>query len=220
MIGQGMYTIAEASRLTKMHPSRVRSWFKGRSNEDNPHPLFRSDYSPVEDDYAISFFDLIDVRMAGYFRNYGVSMREVRNAYNVLSGMLDMRHAFCHSALYTDGKKIFVDVVKDTGNEILREVTTSQQFFLYIKEHLSRIEYSQETNLAKLWRIDDGVVVNPVISFGKPTIEGTGTLTYIIASQYQANGQDKELVADLYDITEKDVMHAVDFEMRLSGTAA
>jgi uncharacterized protein (DUF433 family) len=203
-----------------MHPATVRTWFKGGGSKNHPHPLFKSDYRPVENDYAISFYDLIDVRMAGYFRNQGVSMHEVRKAYDVLSKMLETRHAFCHSALYTDGRKIFIHAIKEIGTEILREVTTSQQFFTYIKDHLSRIEYSPETHLAKSWRIDDGVVVNPVISFGKPTIEGTGTSTYIIASQYHANDQNKQLVADLYDITEKDVMHAVDFEMSLCGTAA
>ena len=87
MLGQGVYTVAEVSKLTELHPSRVRSWFRPRSDGSGVGPVFKSDYQPVGDDYAVSFFDLIDVLVAGTFRDrFNVPMGVVRRARYVVTG--------------------------------------------------------------------------------------------------------------------------------------
>ena len=60
MIGEGTYTLAEVSRFTEVHPSTVRTWFKGRPDGTGRGSVFRSDYPPVGSDYAVSFLDMID----------------------------------------------------------------------------------------------------------------------------------------------------------------
>ncbi len=217
MLGQGIYTLAEVARLTELNPSRVRSWFKQRLDGSGPGPLMRGDYEAVEGDFAISFLDLIDVLMAGQFRNHGVSMHVVRKAYNALSLELKTAHPFCHKGLLTDGKKIFYHTSETVGDEKLREVVSSQLFFTHIKEHLNQVEYDSLTSLINRWHIANGITVDPAISMGKPTIEGTGITTYVINAQYHANKQNGSLIADLYDITEKDVDHAVAFEAGLAA---
>ncbi len=213
MIGQGVYTVAEVSRLTEMNPSRVRSWFKHRSDSAGHVPIFESDYQPVDGDYAVSFYDLIDVLVAGQFRDkHNVPMRIVRRAHSLLQKELKTEHPFCHIDLYTDGKHIFQYAATNLGEVRLSDVISHQQFFLHIKEKLSHIEYSKETMLAFRWRIANGIVINPAISMGKPTIEKTGITTYVIANQYYANMEKSALVADLYEISEDDVINAVKFE--------
>lgn len=213
MIGQGIYTLAEVSRLTEVHPSTVRTWFKDRSDGTGLGSIFHSDYKPVESDFAVSFFDLIDVLVASQFRiRHDVPMRIVRQAHNLLQEELKTNHPFCHCDLYTDGKRIFRFAADRLGEEILSEVVSRQQFFLHIKAKLEHIDYSEVTNLAYRWRIASGVVVDPSISMGKPTIENTGVMTYVIANQYFANKKSAALVADLYEVTENDVVNAVKFE--------
>lgn len=213
MLGQGVYILAEISRLTKMHPNRVRSWFKQRSDQAGRGPVFQSDYPPVDGDHAYSFFDLIDVLVAGQFRDeHGVSMKTVRKAHSALQEELKTKHPFCHSDLYTDGRRIFALAAQAVGEPTLREVVSRQQFFLQIKEQLDHIDYSEATRLACKWNIARGVVVDPRISMGKPTIWGTGITTHIIASQYRANGDNAVLVADLYGLREVDVLNAISFE--------
>ena len=212
MLGQGFYKLAEVSRLTKMNPSRVRSWFKQRPDGLGRGPIFESDYDAVRGDYAVSFFDLIDVLVAGQFRDYSVSMRTVRRAYNVLKKELVTKHPFCHSRLYTDGREIFHLAANELGEDKLSEVVSHQQFFLYIMEKLKHMDYSEVTKLAQRWRIAQGVVIDPLVSMGKPTIENTGVATYVIANQYNANDRNSALVADLYEIAETDVANAVRFE--------
>lgn len=215
MIGQGVYTVAEVSKLTEMNPARVRTWFKSRSDSVGPGPIFQSDYQSVDDDYAVSFFDLIDVFVAGQFRDHhNVPMRIVRDAYSLLQKELDTKHPFCHSDLYTDGKHIFIYAANKLGNKELSEVVTHQQFFLHIKEKLAHVDYSEMTKLARLWRIAEGIVIDPSISMGKPTIVKTSVTTYVLVNQYYANMKNSALVADLYEVSENDVVNAVKFEQR------
>ena len=215
MLGQGVYKLVEVSRLTELHPNRVRSWFKHRSDSAGRGPIFESDYEPVDGDFAVSFLDLIDVLVAGQFRErYRVPMRIVRRAHTVLQRELYTKHPFCHTDLYTDGRRIFQLAARQLGEEILSDVVSHQQFFLHIKEKLDHIDYSEITKLACRWRVAQGVVVDPLVSMGKPTLENTGITTYVVAQQYYANAEDSALVADLYAISEKAIVDAVDFEKR------
>ncbi len=213
MLGQGIYILSEVARLTELHPIRVRSWFKGRTDKHGRGPVFESDYKIAGGDFAVSFFDLIDVLIAGQFRDrYSVSMKVVRRAHQLLQKELNTKHPFCHSDLYTDGKRIFVDVASEINEERLRDAVSQQQFFLHIKEKLEHLDYSEISKLACRWRIFEGVVVDPSISMGKPTIEDTGVTTYVISNQYYANNKNSALVADLYGISERDIANAVNFE--------
>jgi len=213
MIGTGVYTLAEVSRLTELHPSTVRTWFKYRSDSVGHVPVFHSDYQSVDGDYAVSFLDLIDVLIAGQFRGrHNVPMRIVRRAHELLQTELDTKHPFCHSDLYTDGKQIFLLAANRLNEDKLSDVISHQQFFLHIKEKLEHLDYSEITSLARRWRIANGIIVDPSISMGKPTIENTGVTTFVIANQYFANMKNSALVADLYEVSENDVVNAVKFE--------
>lgn len=215
MLGQGSYILAEVSRLTGMHYSRVRSWFKQRVDGSSCNPIFVSDYDPAGDDYAVSFLDLIDVLIVEQLRDHHhVPMRVVRRAHTVLGEELRTKHPFCHSDLYTDGKRIFNCAANRLDEEILSDVISRQQFFIQIKEKLAHLDYNKISSLACRWRIAKGVVIDPLVCMGKPTIEKTGITTHVIANQFYANGKDSALVADLYGIGEKDVANAVKFEQR------
>lgn len=213
MLGKGIYTVAEISRLTRMHPSRIRSWFGPRPDGAGRGPVLGSDYAPVDGDYAYSFLDLIDVFVAGQFRDrHRVAMSVVRKAHSVLQNELDTTHPFGHVDLYTDGRRIFSLAAKAVGEPILSDVVSRQQFFLHIREELEHIDYSEITRLACRWNIAKGVVVDPLVSMGKPTISSTGIATHVVAGQYYANKENAALVADLYGVRDKDVLNAVDFE--------
>jgi uncharacterized protein (DUF433 family) len=213
VLGEGMYILAEVARLTRMHPNRVKSWFKPHVDGSGYGPIFASDYEAVGSDYAVSFFDLIDVLIAGQFRDHHkVPMRVVRRAHKLLSKQLGTKHPFCHSKLYTDGESIFLYTANELNEATLREVVSQQQFFLHIREKLSEIEYCDKTEMARRWNIGTGVVVDPAVCMGKPVVARTGVATHIIANQFYANRKDSALVADLYGISETDVANAVKFE--------
>lgn len=213
MLGEGVYTNSEIAHLTKMHPSRVRSWFRGRSDGLGRGPIFESDYANVDGDFAASFLDLIDVLVVGQLRDqYGITMGTIRKAHRLLRQDLDTKHPFAHNDLYTDGRHIFRVIAGRTGDPQLSEVVSHQQFFIHVKEALECIDYNKMTRHAHRWRIANGIVIDPTISMGKPTIVNTGTTAFVAANQYYANSANSALVADLFSISEQDVMNAVKFE--------
>lgn len=204
----GVYTLAEVSRLTRLAPSTLRTWFKGRSDGIGNRSVFSSDYEPIDGDFAVSFLDLIEVYVAGQFRNEGVRMAVIRNAHHKLKSEFEVSHPFALESLYTDGH----EVIRKTAEPALISVSDKQHWFLEFESKLKRIDYSSTTQLACQWNIADGIVLDPRIHRGKPVIKMTGISTRIIARQYIANDRDAGLVAHLFQIGESDVAHAVSFE--------
>ena len=214
-LGRGVYDLAEAARYTRLNYSTVRSWFHGKADRA---PVFRGDYSRVHGDYAISFFDLVDLLVAGQLRGAGVKMRIVRASYEVLQAELDTQHPFCHECIRTDGERVFVDAASRIGEDCLLDVVSRQQLFAAVRSLLMSIDY--RAKFAWLWKISDGVVIDPQRSFGKPVVGETAVTTFVLANQYRANSGDVELVSDLYGVYRQDVLNAVDFEKRYDRAAA
>ncbi len=206
MVGEGAYPLAEAARYAGLPAATVRSWFKPRPGGRGRGPLFRSDLPPVNGDYAISFLNLVEAYVARFFRTEGVRPDRLRRAHELLQVELGHSHPFAHADLRTDGKRIILA----TADGDLRDVISRQHFFAQMK--LGRFTFSPTSRLAVHWHIGDGVVIDPRVSFGKPVARGSGVTTYVLANQFRANGGNATMVADLYDVTDADVRHAVRFE--------
>jgi len=219
-LGAGAYRLSEVARYTEVNFGRVWSWFRERHDRENHDPVFHSDYDPVEGDFAVSFLDMIDVSVAAQLREEGVKMSIVRRSKAILSRDLSTQHPFSHSDIYTDGQRVFVFAADQIGDETLSEVISHQQFFLRIRERLTHIEYSKVTKLAARWRIARGVVIDPRVALGKPVVANTGTTTFVLANCYWANDQDAGVAADLFNVSEEDVVNAVSFEQRFGGRRA
>ena len=210
-LGLGAYSLSEVSRLADLPPSTARSWFLGRSDGSGRGPVLHGDFGRVDTAFAVSFLDLIDAMVVGRFRKSGVMMSTIREAYAILSRELEAVHPFAHSKLRTDGKAILLEEADRLGNRWLFDVVTKQMIFEYLHDGLERIDYSALTKLAERFRISEGIVLDPKVGFGKPVIENTATHAGLIARQYNANDHDAALVADLYEISESDVINAVCF---------
>jgi len=211
-LGEGIYPLSEVARYTQASSGTVWSWFKQRADRKGRGAIFHSDYDPVQNDYAVSFLDLIDVWVAVQLRKHGVAMTVLRRSYDVLRSELETKHPFAHSDIYTDGQHVFVWAADQIGDKNLSEVISHQYFFEQIQQMLTHVDYSNETHLAERWRISTGVVIDPSVSLGKPVVVGTGTSTFVMAQSYWANNCDESLVADLFNVTEQDVLNAVRFE--------
>lgn len=217
-LGLGIYDLREAARLTGLNPARVRRWFVQRPSEANRRPALRSDYATTQGATAISFLDLIDVFVFGQLRTHGVSLPTLRKVSNRLQKQLDTRHPFAHCRLATDGHEVFLRSCDANGQLELVEVLSRQRVFPeIIAPFLKRLDYDPTTELAKLWRIADGVVLNPKIALGKPVVDGVFVKTELLASAWHANGQDTDAVARWYNVSPDDVKRAVEFEARLAA---
>lgn len=216
LLGKGVYGFAEASRLAGVDPANTRRWFLGRA-DGGAGPVLRSDIPPVGDRHAISFLDLIDLRVVGQFRKFGISMPTIRAVYGKLATEVGSRHAFAHTGLCVYGKTVLQRMVDEEGVEELREVLTGQQAMPRILEKFLRdIDYSDTDGLAIRWRVSRGVLIDPQRNLGKPISERSGAGTYALSRAFDANDRDAELVAALFDTSPQAVLDAVEFEASLN----
>jgi uncharacterized protein (DUF433 family) len=120
-------------------------------------------------------------------------------------------------ALITDGVDLFVDSMERWVN-----VTCSGQLAMKetLKFLLTRIEWDERGIASRLFPLiqTEGdstkiLCIDPHISFGKPTIVGTGIPTAAIADLYEA-GEEVEDIADEFNCTSDQVRTAIRFESR------
>ena len=82
ILGNGVYDLAEAAKLTGLRRARVKEWFQGRDAGPGAKPVFRSDYAAIDGDLAISFLDLVELFIAGQLREHGVSLQCIRRIHS------------------------------------------------------------------------------------------------------------------------------------------
>lgn len=218
VLGNGVYSVVEAARLTRLRTQRVREWFRGRNTDTRVfRPVFESDYRVLHDEYAISFLDLIELNIAGKLREAGISLHYLRKAYNRLR--LEVGdHPFCQREIYVGGKKIFTrGLDADEAHSVIEAISRQSYFDNIILPFLRRIDYDQQTNLAIRWHIAEMVVIDPGIRFGKPVIEGIGITTSVLRESYYANGADANFVANWFGVDTRYVLAAVAFENSLAA---
>jgi uncharacterized protein (DUF433 family) len=220
ILGQGVYPLSEVIQYTGLPATTVRNWFKWRSDKTGKGPIFTSDYKEIGGDYAISFLNLIEVCVAAFLREQGVSPALIRRAYAILREELHTAHPFAHADLRTDGVRIIRHRFTGKDDAALVDVVSKQMLFSQMRDLLSRITYGNESHLAEAWKIAKGITIKPGVSFGKPVIEGTGVTTFVLANQYKANGKDAARVARLFNVKIGDVKNAVHFESHLKQRQA
>lgn len=212
LLGKGVYGFTEASRLAGVDSVNTRRWFLGRADTDS-EPVLRSDIPSVGNRHAVSFLDLVDLRVVGQFRRFGITMPTIRRVYGRLAEQVGTRHAFAHTDLCVCGKTVLQRMVDEDGVEELREVLTGQKAMPKILEKFLRdIEYGEADGLAARWHIASGVMIDPQRNFGKPISVRTGAGTSVLALAYRANDRDAELVASLFDTSPQAVLEAAEFE--------
>lgn len=223
VLGNGVYGLNEAARLTGLNRALVRRWFRGRGGKRPSVPVFQSDYSEIGEGASISFYDLIELNVGAQFREHGFSLHYVRRTHEKLQKAWNTKHPFCMRKLATDGKRIFAMELDEEEKAIVYDVETFQIWFdKIVVPVLDQIDYERATAtaMAKQWRIANMVVLDPTRAFGKPTIEGAGVRTNVLAAAYHANDRDAAEVADWYGVSEDQLLAAVEFEDRISRKVA
>lgn len=213
ILGNGVYGLSEAARLTRLKTSRLREWFREETNRPSRSRVFVSDYQDLAGGKAISFLDLIEVFVAGQLREHGVSLQTLRKVRQALKHDLGTKHPFSRQEVRSNGRTVFTIGLDDDGRSEMIDVLNRQRVFAEILlPFLKTIDYDRVSKLASKWSIAKGVVVDPRICFGKPIVADVGIKTSVLANAYTVNDEDAEAVADWYDVLPEHVMDAVRFE--------
>lgn len=226
LIGVGLYTFQEASRLAKVPTRDLRRWLDGyayKHRESAQHvevePLWNPEISGQEVE-GISFHDLLEVRFVAAFRKHGVSLQTIRSASQHARLLFDHPYPFTCKRFQTDGRTIFAQAIKETGETQFLDLVKKQYAFQQVVEPslYKGIEFDN-TELASRWYPLDrskAIVLDPRVAFGKPMVTEGHVRTSILYEAFKAEGS-KPFVAKLYEVSVNAVEAAILFEERMAA---
>jgi uncharacterized protein (DUF433 family) len=222
-LNTGIYTVAEAARLTGVSRERIRRWLRGyhsRLRNKSYSPLWKSQLPALENKVALGFLDLIEIKFVDAFLNIGVSWPVIHKVREKAQKIYpDTHHPFCTKKFVTDGCQIIRDLHDETGEHCLEEIATDQRVFTELtKPFLKQLEFRAGAFLERWWPMgtDRNIVVDPRKNFGQPTVSTEGIPTQVLAKSFKANKSVDE-VARWYEISPESVQEAVAYEQSLAA---
>lgn len=221
-LGKGIYTVPDASRLSRVSMRRIRYWLKGLPSEDareSSGRLWRGELTPIDDKFALGFLDLQEVRFIDAFLKAGVSWHLLRATHGIARTRYETEHPFCTRCFVTDGRYIIEEVATQPDGLAYEEILHGQRVFPdVVKPFLRELEFSPDDHLLRWWPlgIDRSVVLDPQRQFGQPIIARAGVATEVLHAAAKA-GQAVEEIADWYELDAGAVRDAIEFETALAA---
>jgi len=209
-LGVGLYSIADAARLSGAHAETIRRWLS-ESNGVIPRHFAR-------EEQLLTFAELMEIHFIQMFRSEGVSFQTIRKTAKVLSTRLDTPYPFTVRRFDTDGRTIFATLVKERPKGMVVEDLERQQYVFQqiVRPFFRKLDYdTTDDSISRFWPLhkQGRVVLDPARKFGKPIDAETGVSTAAIYEAVLAgDGQKPAVVARWLDIPLAAVNAAVAFE--------
>jgi uncharacterized protein (DUF433 family) len=229
-----LYTVPRASRYLKIPQRTIRDWVMGwryqtQSGARKLAPVIKL---PEPNTPVLSFMNLLEAHVLGGMRRIErVPFYKVRRALEYVEREIPSPHPLVDHAFETDGIDLFVRrldqliKVSDYGQIVFKEVVS--RYLRRIRRDLDQSAvrlfpylYPHPQSLRKEVSVDEPetVMIDPLISFGRPVLVGTGIPTDVVADRFIA-GEDIEDLARDYGIKTAQVQEAVRYEYPTSKAA-
>jgi uncharacterized protein (DUF433 family) len=220
-IGLGAYTVPEAARLLKIRPLNIRRWLGGynfnhEGDQRQMPPLWTPQLPAYDDHLEIGFRDLVELKFVREFLKAGLSLGVVRFYLKEAKKVINDDRPFSTRRFKTDGKTIFLEGIRDSGETELLDLKR-KQYILKSTIDQSFKDLDIEDDAVTSWRPFNGkesIVIDPLRSFGQPIANDFGVPTTTLAQAVEAEGT-VERVARLYEVPARIVRDAVAFERSL-----
>jgi uncharacterized protein (DUF433 family) len=215
------YTFAEAAHYLNIPASTLRVWCLGRTypSADKQRaplrPLFTKDGRPGE---GLSFLNLVEAHVLASIRRFhNITPARVRRSLDFVQRRFKTDRPLIDIQFQTNGINLFVEHlnqlvnVSDAGQIEMAEL---------IRAHLKRIERDPHGVPIKLYLITRPgypgdaarVVVDPLVSFGRPVLAGRGVPTGVLADRFKA-GDTLQDLADDFETTPAEIEEAIRCEL-------
>ncbi|WP_325546103.1 DUF433 domain-containing protein [Ramlibacter sp.] len=224
-----MYPLARAARLVGEEPRTVRRWLKGytwkyRDGRRASGPLWDLQFADDEqlgEERVLGFRDLLELRVVARFVQHGLSLRLIRETIQVAREYFG-DYPLHSRRLVTDGRKIFLEAVRRSGDDPTLLDVRGRQFAIdaVIRPSLIEgIEYDRDAHALRWYPVPKRrlIVLDPQVQFGEPIIADAGVPTDTLRDAYLAEGKSVGRVARLFRVSPQAVQAAVAFESRLAA---
>ena len=215
---RGLYSLSDASKLTGIDTRSISRWLRGyqykRSGEAHSIPaVIISDYAPIGGKSALSFLDMMELRLVRRFRKHGLSFQKIRVAATRAAKILENSHPFASRRFVTDGKTILLQIAREANDSDLLDLVKEQYAIEDILSPLLLEGVEFVGDLPERWSPANGIIIDPRYSFGQPVVASCTIPCATLFSAYQAE-RSIQKVASWFEIDPDAVRQAVDFETR------
>jgi uncharacterized protein (DUF433 family) len=218
----GIYTLRDAARLTRVSKGRIRRWLRGyqyrwHSKSYTSPPLWREQWEPIDHSPVLGFLDLIEIRFVDVFLQQGVTWAMLRRARERAQELFKISHPFCSRRFATDGREIFVELHRETGEPSILEIVRRQQVFgQTLKPLLHDLEIDDE--LVVRWRPlgkSRSIVLDPTRNLGHPIVIEGGVPTEVLLAAAAVCPVHE--VSRWYEVPEAEIRDAIEYEQHLAA---
>ena len=228
----GVYPVADAMALiqaTRPEKESVeRIQHRNALDRINSRHLYRWVRDGLAGDYlvglrdkevALTFLDLVSLRMISVFRAHGVSSAEIRTVHKALQERRRWTHPFAMEPLWISGLRIYVEenhipVTLDKN----RNWQAAFSFWDLFIGPIHRLAFDEDEQ-AVSWEPEAGIVLDPKISLGEPCLTGTRIATQTLWALHAA-GDPVERIAQAYGLPIETVEAALAWERKLGYNGA
>jgi uncharacterized protein (DUF433 family) len=192
------YSLAEAARYLRLPRQTVRNWVFGTQSSagivqlDDPSCKY------------LSFMNLVEAHViSGISRHYGIRPSQLRSALEYVRESLAVPRPLIVQEFKTDGKSLFIEHFGEIVNASLHGQITMDALLTARLERIDRDGLGLPVQLHPYTRLRIAeptseqpklVSINPLISFGRPSIRGIATS--ILWDRYAAGDDMRHLAAD------------------------
>lgn len=221
-----MYPVIDAARYLRIPSGTLQAWLRGRTYQTKDGQQFAKPLiqRPNPKFSQLSFINLVEAHVLRVIRqDHQIRLDKVRTALDYVESSLGLVHPLAMAKFETDGVDLFVDTIDNLIN-----VSRAGQLAMkkVLKDLLTRIEWDESGIAKRLFPIVPfpqqesinqpplnitPVWIDPHISFGKPTIAGTGIPTDVIVDLFNA-GDEVEAIAEDYNCKVEQIYAAIWFE--------
>lgn len=218
------YTVWEAAHYLLVPRATLRSWALGQRYRTARgwgmfRPLLRIASRRPD---LLSFTNLVEAHVLDALRrDHKIPMQKVRKALDYLERELPTAHPLADHRFQTAGVHLFVQryaslvSLSENGQMAIREA---------LEHHLRRVEWDRKGLPIQLYPYTRKrgfeeprhIVIDPAMSFGRPSLAGTGIATTIIVERYKAGESVDDLVQD-YDVPRPQIEEAIRCEIELAS---
>lgn len=230
LLGLGIYFPAEGARFLRVPAPSLRRWAQGYTYWAPDHslkfssgPVTRPDLPVIRGHRALSFLELMELRVVAKLRRKGLSLQHIRSSAQLARRILETPHPFASRRIFTDRNRILAYLDRPPAEFAMIELhrRTYHQLIAgpLLEPLLEDLDFDQQSGVAqRWWPLGKGspVVLDPGICFGAPTIAGTRVRTEILAGMAKAESVPASSRA--FDVPIAAVRAAVEFEhLRLAA---
>jgi uncharacterized protein (DUF433 family) len=213
------YSVGEAARYLRVPSATLRSWVAGRQY---PRGAGLASFEPLmrpadPGGLRLSFTNLVEAHVLHALRtHHAVPIRHIRTAIQYAERELAISRLLLSEELHTHAGELFLDYLGQ-----LISLSRSGQLAVrkLLEAHLQRVERDTASLPIRLYPfltapVVDGpkhIVIDPGVSFGRPTLTGYGVTTRVLAQRIDA-GESPDDLAEDYGIRRELIEEAALFE--------